>query len=192
MPRSPSDAPAHAASGAGRPRARPRPHPPCGSCAPAFAILLVFFFLPTVFNFVYAFTDWSGVQDRDQPGRPGQLPATRSTTARCSARLRITLVYAVLVAVFQNLFGFGAGRAAGARHPAQPVRPGLLPHPGADVGARRRLHLPGAAQAGRRAQRDARRARRPRRAHPPGSATPPGPSWWSRSSTPGSGWACPC
>jgi multiple sugar transport system permease protein/raffinose/stachyose/melibiose transport system permease protein len=73
--------------------------------APALAILVVFFFLPTLFNFVYAFTDWSsfkssinavGIENFTDLAADGTL----------FAALRITVVYAVLVAVFQNVFGF--------------------------------------------------------------------------------------
>lgn len=71
---------------------------------PAFAVLAVFFVLPTVFNFVYAFTDWSSF-------KPGIAFAglenfqTLLADGSLLASLRITLVYAVLVAIFQNLFG---------------------------------------------------------------------------------------
>jgi multiple sugar transport system permease protein/raffinose/stachyose/melibiose transport system permease protein len=71
---------------------------------PAFAVLAVFFVLPTVFNFVYAFTDWSSF-------KPGIAFAglenfqTLLADGSLLSSLRITLVYAVLVAIFQNLFG---------------------------------------------------------------------------------------
>jgi ABC-type sugar transport system permease subunit len=71
---------------------------------PALAILVVFFFVPTLFNFIYAFTDWSSF--KSQINFAGfdnfvQLLGNGSLLAD----LRITLVYAVLVALFQNLFG---------------------------------------------------------------------------------------
>lgn len=74
--------------------------------APAFAILLVFFFLPTVFNFVYAFTDWSGFKSAIRPVGLDNFTdlASNGTLFRS---LRVTVVYAVLVAIFQNAFGFG-------------------------------------------------------------------------------------
>jgi raffinose/stachyose/melibiose transport system permease protein len=73
---------------------------------PAYVLLLVFFFLPTVFNFVYAFTDWSGFKAAINPvGFDNFTQLTSDGTLFRS--LRITIVYAVLVAVFQNLFGFG-------------------------------------------------------------------------------------
>ena len=74
--------------------------------APAFAILLVFFFLPTLFNFIYAFTDWSGFKSAINPVGLDNFAQLGSDGTLLRA-VRITLVYAVLVAVFQNLFGFG-------------------------------------------------------------------------------------
>jgi multiple sugar transport system permease protein/raffinose/stachyose/melibiose transport system permease protein len=73
--------------------------------APAFAILLVFFFLPTLFNFVYAFTDWSGFKSAINPAGLDNFTQLASDGTLLRA-VRITLVYAVLVAVFQNLSGF--------------------------------------------------------------------------------------
>ncbi|GAA3223322.1 carbohydrate ABC transporter permease [Nonomuraea helvata] len=89
----------------GRPIVRRRTHP-MWFMAPAFAILLVFFFLPTVFNFVYAFTDWSGFKSSIRPVGLENFTdlASNGTLFRS---LRVTVVYAVLVAVFQNAFGFG-------------------------------------------------------------------------------------
>jgi len=71
---------------------------------PAFVVLGVFFFLPTIYNFVYALTDWSsfkagigfvGLQNFRDLASSGTLLTS----------LRITIVYAVLVAIFQNVFG---------------------------------------------------------------------------------------
>jgi multiple sugar transport system permease protein/raffinose/stachyose/melibiose transport system permease protein len=73
--------------------------------APAFAILLVFFFLPTLFNFVYAFTDWSGFKSAINPAGLDNFTQLASDGTLLRA-VRITLVYAVLVAAFQNLSGF--------------------------------------------------------------------------------------
>ncbi|MEQ4723688.1 sugar ABC transporter permease [Nonomuraea sp. B19D2] len=89
----------------GRPVVRRRTHP-MWFMAPAFAILLVFFFLPTLFNFVYAFTDWSGFKSTIRPVGLENFTdlASNGTLFRS---LRVTVVYAVLVAVFQNAFGFG-------------------------------------------------------------------------------------
>lgn len=74
--------------------------------APAFAILLVFFFLPTLYNFIYAFTDWSGFKSAIRPVGTANFEDLASDGTLFRA-LRITVYYAVLVAVFQNLFGFG-------------------------------------------------------------------------------------
>jgi ABC-type sugar transport system permease subunit len=71
---------------------------------PALAILVVFFFVPTLFNFIYAFTDWSSF--KSQINFAGFDNFTQLLgNGSLLADLRITLVYAVLVAVFQNLFG---------------------------------------------------------------------------------------
>ncbi|MEU7871761.1 sugar ABC transporter permease [Dactylosporangium sp. NPDC049140] len=92
----------------GAPRARrsvARATHPMWFLAPAFAILLVFFFLPTVFNFVYAFTDWSSFKSQIHPVGLDNFAGLVSDGTLLRA-LRITIVYAILVAVFQNLFGF--------------------------------------------------------------------------------------
>ncbi|MBT2234222.1 carbohydrate ABC transporter permease [Nonomuraea sp. NEAU-A123] len=73
---------------------------------PAFAILFVFFFLPTLFNFIYAFTDWSSFKSEIRPVGLDNFTDLLSDGTLFAA-LRITVVYAVLVALFQNLFGFG-------------------------------------------------------------------------------------
>jgi multiple sugar transport system permease protein/raffinose/stachyose/melibiose transport system permease protein len=73
--------------------------------APAFAILSIFFILPTVFNFIYAFTDWSSFKSEINPVGFDNFTDLASNGTLFRA-LRITVVYAVLVAVFQNLFGF--------------------------------------------------------------------------------------
>jgi multiple sugar transport system permease protein/raffinose/stachyose/melibiose transport system permease protein len=95
-------------------RSRP-PRPPGGGgrrasshpgwfLVPAFAVLGVFFFLPTLFNFVYAFTDWSGF--KREIGFVGLRNVEELLgNGSLSSSLRITLIYAVLVAVFQNVFG---------------------------------------------------------------------------------------
>jgi multiple sugar transport system permease protein/raffinose/stachyose/melibiose transport system permease protein len=72
---------------------------------PAFAVLLVFFFLPTLFNFIYAFTDWSGFKSAINPVGFDNFAELASNGTLFRA-LRITIVYATLVAVFQNVFGF--------------------------------------------------------------------------------------
>ena len=73
--------------------------------APAFGILFVFFLLPTLFNFVYAFTDWSGFKSSINPVGFDNFVDLASNGTLFRA-LRITVIYAALVAVFQNVFGF--------------------------------------------------------------------------------------
>ncbi|MEU6794164.1 sugar ABC transporter permease [Nonomuraea wenchangensis] len=85
--------------------ARDRTHP-MWFLVPAFVILFVFFFLPTLFNFIYAFTDWSSFKSDIRPVGFDNLTSLLSDGTLFSA-LRITVVYAALVALFQNLFGFG-------------------------------------------------------------------------------------
>ena len=71
---------------------------------PAYAVLLLFFFLPTILNFIYAFTNWSAFSKTiDFNGLSNFVDLFTSGTLMRD--LRITLVYAVLVAVFQNSFG---------------------------------------------------------------------------------------
>ena len=59
-----------------RPRGTAGRHRPAPAAAPvwflmpAFVILVVFFFVPTVFNFVYSFTDWSSFKS-DDPSSSG-------------------------------------------------------------------------------------------------------------------------
>ncbi|MEU4422282.1 sugar ABC transporter permease [Actinoplanes sp. NPDC024001] len=73
---------------------------------PAYALLLVFFVLPTVYQFIYAFTDWSGFKASINPVGAENF-AQLASDGTLFRSLRITLVYAVLVAIFQNVFGFG-------------------------------------------------------------------------------------
>ena len=88
----------------GAPSRRERAAHPAWFLFPALVILAVFFFVPTVFNFVYAFTDWSGFKSEINPvGFDNFAELAGSGTLFTS--LRVTLVYAVLVAIFQNVFG---------------------------------------------------------------------------------------
>jgi multiple sugar transport system permease protein/raffinose/stachyose/melibiose transport system permease protein len=73
--------------------------------APAYVILLIFFFVPTLFNFIYAFTDWSGFKSAIRPVGFDNFRSLISDGTLLRS-LRVTVVYAVLVAVFQNVFGF--------------------------------------------------------------------------------------
>ncbi|MBF4624296.1 carbohydrate ABC transporter permease [Clavibacter sp. VKM Ac-2872] len=71
---------------------------------PALVVLVVFFLIPTVSDFVYAFTDWSGFKSSIAFVGTDNF-ASLLADGSLIGGLRITLVYAVLVAVFQNLFG---------------------------------------------------------------------------------------
>jgi len=74
--------------------------------APAFAVLGVFFFLPTIFNFVYAFTNWSSFHDDITFAGFDNFHSLFADGTLVRA-IRITLIYAVLVAIMQNLMGLG-------------------------------------------------------------------------------------
>jgi len=71
---------------------------------PALGILAVFFFLPTIFNFIYAFTNWSGFHNDIEFNGFSNIQTLLADGSLVSA-LSITLIYAVLVAFMQNLFG---------------------------------------------------------------------------------------
>jgi len=73
---------------------------------PALAVLVVFFFVPTIFNFVYAFTDWSSFKSAINFAGFDNFVTLFSNGSLLNA-LRVTLVYAILVAIFQNVFGLG-------------------------------------------------------------------------------------
>ncbi len=64
----------------------------------------MFFFVPTLFNFVYAVTDWSSFKSSIAFVGTDNFTSLFSNGTLVSG-LRVTLVYAVLVAIFQNLFG---------------------------------------------------------------------------------------
>jgi raffinose/stachyose/melibiose transport system permease protein len=71
---------------------------------PALSVLVVFFFIPTLFNFIYAFTNWSSFKSSiGFNGLDNFITLFNSGTLLNS--LKVTLLYAVLVAIFQNLFG---------------------------------------------------------------------------------------
>ncbi|MCJ0701276.1 sugar ABC transporter permease [Frigoribacterium sp. CFBP9039] len=86
-----------------RPGGRRQDHP-AWFIVPALAVLVVFFFVPTVFNFVYAFTNWSSFSSQISFVGVDNFTSLFANGALVSG-LRVTLVYAVLVAVFQNVFG---------------------------------------------------------------------------------------
>lgn len=73
---------------------------------PAIAVFAVFFLLPNLLNFVYPFTDWSafksgvgfaGLSNFETIWQDGSLMRA----------IRVTVFYAVGVAIFQNAFGLG-------------------------------------------------------------------------------------
>lgn len=71
---------------------------------PAYLILVVFFFVPTILNLIYAFTNWSAFSKTiDFNGFDNFIQLFSSGTLLRD--LRVTLVYAILVALFQNGFG---------------------------------------------------------------------------------------
>lgn len=77
---------------------------PLGYVIPALAVMLVFFIAPTVLNFFYAFTNWSSFHSNiDFAGLSNFSSLFQNGTL--VADLRTTLIYAILVAIFQNLFG---------------------------------------------------------------------------------------
>lgn len=73
---------------------------------PAFLVIAVFFLLPTVFNSIYPFTSWSAYQSSIHFVGLDNFRSVIADGSLASA-LRITLTYAVLVAIFQNVFGLG-------------------------------------------------------------------------------------
>ncbi|KAB7786466.1 ABC transporter permease [Bifidobacterium cebidarum] len=67
-------------------------------------MLVVFFIVPTVMNFVFAFTDWSAFKTTiDFNGIDNFVTLFQDGTLLRD--IRTTLIYAVCIAVFQNTFG---------------------------------------------------------------------------------------
>ncbi|HVQ92041.1 MAG TPA: sugar ABC transporter permease [Mycobacteriales bacterium] len=85
-------------------RGRTRGTHPTAFLVPAFVIMAVFFFLPTLFNFIYPFTDWSAFKAAIHPVGFSNFHALLADGSLL-ASLRVTLVYAVLVAIGQNVSG---------------------------------------------------------------------------------------
>ncbi|HST81907.1 MAG TPA: sugar ABC transporter permease [Kineosporiaceae bacterium] len=73
---------------------------------PAFAMIVIFFVVPTVMNFIYPFTNWSAFKPGIQSAGLSNFRDIINDGTLVSS-LKITLIYAVLVALFQNLFGLG-------------------------------------------------------------------------------------
>ncbi|PPS67328.1 MULTISPECIES: carbohydrate ABC transporter permease [Streptomyces] len=89
-----------------RERVRRKADQPWWFALPALAVFGAFFLLPNLLNFVYPFTDWSAFHP--QIGFVGLSNFETILNDGSMARdIRITLEYAVLVAVFQNGFGLG-------------------------------------------------------------------------------------
>ncbi|WP_255513440.1 carbohydrate ABC transporter permease [Homoserinibacter sp. GY 40078] len=71
---------------------------------PALAVLVVFFVIPTLYNFIYAFTNWSSF--KSEIGFVGfDNFVSLATNGSLQNAIRVTLIYAILVAIFQNTFG---------------------------------------------------------------------------------------
>jgi len=85
-------------------RARTSSSYPTWMLVPAFAVLTVFFLLPSLLNFVYAFTDWSAFRAGFSFVGTDNFSSLLSDGTLLTS-LRITLVWAVLVAFLQNFFG---------------------------------------------------------------------------------------
>lgn len=83
-----------------------RPAQPMAFLLPAIVVVTLFFFLPTLYNLIYAFTDWSSYKSEIHlvGARNFKSVIDNGVLLR---DLRINVEYAVLVAIFQNLFGLG-------------------------------------------------------------------------------------
>jgi raffinose/stachyose/melibiose transport system permease protein len=87
-----------------RPRSRSRSNQPWWFALPALAVCGLFFLLPNLLNFVYPFTNWSAFHS--DIGFVGLSNFNSILHDGSMARdIRITVEYAVLVALFQNGFG---------------------------------------------------------------------------------------
>ncbi|MBZ4486869.1 sugar ABC transporter permease [Microbacterium sp. cx-55] len=73
---------------------------------PAIVVLTLFFVIPTLYNFIYAFTNWSSFKSSIDFVGADNFVALFSNGSLVNA-LVVTLTYAVLVAIFQNAFGLG-------------------------------------------------------------------------------------
>lgn len=89
-----------------RPSRRAKQDHPMWFLIPAIAVLALFFVVPTLYNFIYAFTNWSSFKSSIDFVGWDNFAALFSNGSLTNA-LVVTLTYAVLVAIFQNLFGLG-------------------------------------------------------------------------------------
>ena len=87
-------------------RKRRRQDYPATFLAPAIVVLVVFYFVPTILNFIYAFTDWSSFKSAINYVGADNFAALFSSGTLLND-LRTTLIFAVLVAIFQNFAGLG-------------------------------------------------------------------------------------
>jgi multiple sugar transport system permease protein/raffinose/stachyose/melibiose transport system permease protein len=69
-------------------------------------MIVIFFVVPTVMNFIYPFTNWSAFKPGIQAAGFSNFHDILADGSLVGS-LRITLIYAALVALFQNLFGLG-------------------------------------------------------------------------------------
>jgi raffinose/stachyose/melibiose transport system permease protein len=86
------------------PQRRTRPAQPLAFLIPAGVVLVLFFLVPTVYNLLYAFTDWSAFRSAINPVGLRNF-RNLLDNGLLLKDLRITVLYAVLVAIFQNVFG---------------------------------------------------------------------------------------
>ncbi|MCI5825874.1 MAG: sugar ABC transporter permease [Arcanobacterium sp.] len=71
---------------------------------PGGIVLGLFFLAPTVMNFAYAFTNWSAFNPVISFNGLENL-ADLMDSGKLLADIRVTIIYAILVAIFQNTFG---------------------------------------------------------------------------------------
>ncbi|MCC4908063.1 carbohydrate ABC transporter permease [Microbacterium sp. cx-59] len=89
-----------------RPSRRAKQDHPMWFLIPAIVVLTLFFVIPTLYNFIYAFTNWSSFKSSIDFVGADNFVALFSNGSLVNA-LVVTLTYAVLVAIFQNAFGLG-------------------------------------------------------------------------------------
>ncbi|MFC3808927.1 carbohydrate ABC transporter permease [Terrabacter sp. MAHUQ-38] len=101
----PGETPRRAGAAAGR-RAgsRSKPAQPIAFLVPAILVMVVFFIVPSVYNLVYAFTDWSSFKSSINPVGLRNF-ANIFNNGTLLGDLKVNVIYAVLVAIFQNVFG---------------------------------------------------------------------------------------
>jgi len=84
--------------------ARPPQGQPWAFLLPAYAVLIAFFLVPTLYNLVYAFTDWSSFKSSVRSVGFENFRDLLDNGILLTD-LRTTVIYAALVALFQNVFG---------------------------------------------------------------------------------------